>query len=105
MFKVKNGNTRTRCELCLKLTIKTPEGRCWLRSGVFIVNFKHISYLILVFLLFTLRFSCEKAPSQMSDRVLSMPIHPPCFFRKKVFKNLTGLKRSWNNISLNSLPS
>ena len=25
MFKVNNGNTRTRCEIYLKLTIKTPE--------------------------------------------------------------------------------
>ena len=25
MFKVKNKNTRTRCELCSKLTIKTQE--------------------------------------------------------------------------------
>ena len=35
----------------LKLTIKTPEGRQWRRSGVFIVNFEHISRLVLVFLL------------------------------------------------------
>ena len=27
MFKVNNRNTRTRCEICSKLTIKTPE-RC-----------------------------------------------------------------------------
>ena len=27
MFKAKNGNTRTRCEICLKLAIKTPERR------------------------------------------------------------------------------
>ena len=27
MFKVKNRNTRTRCELCSKLTIKAPERR------------------------------------------------------------------------------
>ena len=25
MFKVSNRNTRTRCEMCSKLTIKTPE--------------------------------------------------------------------------------
>ena len=54
MFKVNNRNTRTRCEICSKLTIKTPE-RCHLRrSGVFIVNFEHISHLVLVFLLLTL---------------------------------------------------
>ena len=29
MFKVNNRNTRTRCEVCSKLTIKTPERRHW----------------------------------------------------------------------------
>ena len=38
----------------LKLTIKTSERRHWCRSGVFIVNFEHISHLVLVFLLLTL---------------------------------------------------
>ena len=54
MFKVNSGNTRTRCEIYSKITIKTPERRHWRRSGVFIVNFEHISYLVLVFLLLTL---------------------------------------------------
>ena len=27
IFKVNNRNTRTRCEICSKLTIKTPERR------------------------------------------------------------------------------
>ena len=27
LFKVNNGNTRTMREICLKLTIKTPESR------------------------------------------------------------------------------
>ena len=44
MFKFNNRNTRTRCEICSKLTIKTPD-------GVFIINFEHISRLVLVFLL------------------------------------------------------
>ena len=55
MFKVKNKNTGTRCEICSKLTIKIPE-QChgiilvsslltlnifhlWRRSGIFILNF------------------------------------------------------------------
>ena len=54
MFKVNNRNTRTMWELCSKLTIKAPERRQWRRSGVFIVNFEHISHLVLVFLLLTL---------------------------------------------------
>ena len=29
LFKVNNRNTRTRCEVCLKLTLQTPEWRLW----------------------------------------------------------------------------
>ena len=54
MFKVNNRHTRTRSEICSKLTIKTPQRRQWRRSGVFIVNYEHISHLVLVFLLLTL---------------------------------------------------
>ena len=54
MFKVNNRSTRTRYEICSKLTIKTPEWRHWRRSGVFIVNFEHIPHLALVFLWLTL---------------------------------------------------
>ena len=41
--------------MCSKLMIKTPEWRHWRRSGVFVVNFEHISHLFLVFLLLTLK--------------------------------------------------
>ena len=44
-----NRNTRTRCEICSKLTRKTPERRHWRRSVVFIVKFEHISQLVLLF--------------------------------------------------------
>ena len=54
MFKVNGQKTRTRCEICSKLTIKIPERRHWRRSGIFIVNFEHISHRVLVFLLLTL---------------------------------------------------
>ena len=54
MFKVNHGNTRRRCEICSKLTIKTSERRQWGGSGAFIFNFEHISHLVLVFLLLTL---------------------------------------------------
>ena len=50
LLKVNNWNTRTRCEICSKLTIKTPKRHYWSRSGVFIVNCEHISHLVLVFL-------------------------------------------------------
>ena len=38
MFKVNNRNTTKRCEICPKLTIKTPEQRQLCHSGVLIVN-------------------------------------------------------------------
>ena len=56
MFKVSNKNTRTRCEICSKSTIKTSEQRQWCHSGVFIDKFEHISHFVshLVFLMLTL---------------------------------------------------
>ena len=51
MLKGNNRNNRKRCEICSKLT---PERHHWRRSGVFIVNFEHIFYLFLVFVLLTL---------------------------------------------------
>ena len=54
MLQVININTRARCEICSKLTINTPERRQWRRFSVFIVNFEHVSHLVLVFLLLTL---------------------------------------------------
>ena len=35
MFKINNRNTKTKCEICSKLAIKTPERRHWRCSGVF----------------------------------------------------------------------
>ena len=57
IFKVNNRNTRARCEICSKFIIKTPERCQWRQrhSVVFIVNFEHISHLVLVTLLLTLR--------------------------------------------------
>ena len=40
MLKVNNRNTRTRCEICSKLTIKTPEQR---HCSVSIVNFEQVN--------------------------------------------------------------
>ena len=54
LFKVNNRITRAICEICLKLTIKTPGWRHLHRSVVFIVNLKQISHIVLVFLLLIL---------------------------------------------------
>ena len=45
LFKVNNGNSRTICEICSKLTIRTLERRHGHCPGVFIVTFEHISQL------------------------------------------------------------
>ena len=52
-LKVNKGNTKARCELCSELAIKTPKRPQWRGSGVFIVNFKHISHVVQLFLLLT----------------------------------------------------
>ena len=67
MFEVNNRNTRKRCEICSQVTIKTAERRLWRRSGVFIVNFEHISRLFLVFPLLTL----------IKLMLAGQPIYPP----------------------------
>ena len=54
MFNVNNENIRTRCEMCLKLTIKIPEWSQWRHSGAFIVNFEHISHFAPLLLSLTL---------------------------------------------------
>ena len=56
LFKFNNRN-RKRCEICSKLTIKTPERHQWRRSDVLIANFEQMVFLlcsyfiVLVFLL------------------------------------------------------
>ena len=52
--KLSMVDTRTRRAVWSELSIKTPERSQWSRSGVFIVNFEHISHLVLVFLLLAL---------------------------------------------------
>ena len=45
LFKVNNGNTGKRCEICSKLTIKTPERRQWfLVSLLLTLNRFHILF-------------------------------------------------------------
>ena len=54
MSKVNKRNSRKRCEICSKLTIKASERRQWLRCGIFALNFQHISHFFLMFMLLTL---------------------------------------------------
>ena len=45
MFKVNNGDTRTRSEIYSKLAIKTPERRQWRRSESLIARCEKCSKL------------------------------------------------------------
>ena len=69
LLKVNNRNTRARCEICSKLTIKTPERHeCFTPcSSVSIANFEHevamqtsVKLLRLTLFLFTRNFLSSK---------------------------------------------
>ena len=77
LLKVNNKNTRTRCEICanmfkaigvvlvsLLLTLNI-----WIRSGIFIVIFEHISYLVLVFVLLNCRLGTRKSMVKTKKKV------------------------------------
>ena len=62
LLKLNNRNCRTRCEICLELTTKTPErpveqGVNYVQNYVFIVNSEHISHLVVLLLFLTLNMS------------------------------------------------
>ena len=54
LLKVNTRNTGRMCEIYSKVTFKTPERPHWRCYVAFILNFKHIPHLVLVFLLVTL---------------------------------------------------
>ena len=54
LLKVSNRKTKTSCEICSNLTIKTPKRNQGCSFRVFIVNFEHFSHHVLLFLLLTL---------------------------------------------------
>ena len=72
-FKVNNKNSRTKSEICSKLTIKTPKRRHWRRSGVFIVNSEHISHFVLVFLSLTLTKLMSTGINEVRKQTQSEP--------------------------------
>ena len=54
LFKVVIGTLKKSCEICSKLTIKTPERRQCQHSVFLNVNSEHISHPFVVFLVLTL---------------------------------------------------
>ena len=67
-------------EICSKLTIKMPERRHWRRSGIFIVNFEHISHLLLVFLLLTLNM---ELPAGLLFEIYPSEIYEVCVYKHR----------------------
>ena len=58
--------TLKKCEICLKLTIKTPEGRQSRLYDVFIINCERILHIFLVFLFLSRnRYVCWTGPRFM----------------------------------------
>ena len=53
------------CKICSKLTTKTPERCHWRRSCNFIVNFEHISHIVLVFPLLTFNAGWDSIPTRL----------------------------------------
>ena len=98
MFKVNNRKGRKRCEICSKITLKTPERCCWRCSVVFVVNFEHIhSYLRDFYCWFwvskcylgvTVSSSAPWKPSQIHDYHLLSPSHQKNLSKKETGKNL-----------------
>ena len=64
MFKVNNWNTRLRCEICSKLTIKTSERRHWRRSGVLLLTLNIFHTLFQCFCCSLWASNCRLGPSE-----------------------------------------
>ena len=128
MFKVNNRNTRTICEICSKLTIKTPERRqmellvktvngwksltiykkssIWHRSGVFIVNFEQIHRLFWYFYCWLLTSKYHLGYVPYNSSVISCSVSDPSSFNGcndnfYVFNQFNPLRANptkWSNI-------
>ena len=71
LFKVNNRNTRTRCEICSKLTIKIPK-RCQ-------IDFVLVSLFVLVFLFLTLDMQVQVGSCVSDLSTLTNALHTTDF--------------------------
>ena len=78
LLKVNSRKTKTRYEICSKLTIKIQEWCPCCRSGVFTVNFEHTSQLVPVFLLLALNRQM-KWQKQWHSKKMGRWLHSECF--------------------------
>ena len=77
MFKVNNGNTRTMCEICSKLTIKTLDWRhC---SGVSIVDFEQVMSVVWAQLF---KYSLEFSKDEPHYKYLSLGVRKIFIFSR-----------------------
>ena len=110
MFKVNNRNSRTRCELCSKLTIKIPERRHDVVLVSLLITLKHISHLVLVFILNIVHITLNVQLSAAYILCLgdSFRTRTPIFLRKVNLWNTwnalckTELKKKFKNFKSNS---
>ena len=93
MFKVKKKTTKTRCEICSELTIKTAKRRYFRLSGVLIVNFEHILHLVLVFSVLILNRKCRLA-SVVFTSIFAEAVTQRCFSRKVFYEYLISLQQN-----------
>ena len=80
-FKVNNRNTRKRCEISSKLTIKTPEPCQWQQWGQHFVDFQqvNVSWVFLIFL--------------VTDREIRLGQQPRiCLLKSREIKVVSSIK-------------
>ena len=101
MFKVNNRDTRTRCEICSKLTIKIPERHQWHRSSILIVNFEHVSHLALFFVVVNfeqVNAACNRHNNRLHHLTTSL-----CIWRRNyqnLFQKIATEENTWEKSNL-----
>ena len=99
MFKVNNRNTRTRCEICSKLTIKDQDNARH-RSGVLIVKFELENagwvywFWLIIRLIRKATSPGNKAQSQYNLSVLKLPLN--LISLEKQFNFITWINKVWS---------
>ena len=91
MFKVDNRNTRTRCEICSKLTMKIPERRQWRFTpcSSISINFKQVNANWV-----RLKTKQQSEISQAKRYILYNSGNIVCFYRFFLRKNIWKFKKS-----------
>ena len=97
MLKVKNKNTKTRCQICLKLTRMSQERCHWHHSGVFIVNFEDISQLLLLPLVnFSRKIPTGLIPTLTRLKKMGLRWNSLPWFSKNLRKSIHNIEQSSN---------